>query len=50
MVPFLARLPTPFEAHEQADGQRDGQAAKQFFLIHQFTSPGVEAERAAAGL
>ena len=37
MVAFLARLPAAFEADEQTDGQGDGQAAKQLFLIHGFT-------------
>ena len=36
MVAFLARLPAAFEADEQTDGQRDGEAAKQLFLIHLF--------------
>ena len=39
MVAFLARLPAAFEADEQTDGQRDGQATKQFFLIHLLTFP-----------
>jgi len=34
MVDFLARLPATFEADEQTDGQRDGQATEQLFLIH----------------
>ena len=37
MVGFLPRLPAAFEADEQADGQGDRQAAKEFFLIHGFT-------------